>query len=89
MATRSPEASPPAAAAPAAEDIWLKCPGCKEIAFRKEVERKQAEAAELQKAADAELNRARQKEKAADELERSVKDKPKESAEIIRNFARN
>ncbi|HXR24688.1 MAG TPA: acetyl-CoA carboxylase, carboxyltransferase subunit beta [Candidatus Binataceae bacterium] len=39
MATRSPEASPPAAAAPAAEDIWLKCPGCKEIAFRKEVER--------------------------------------------------
>lgn len=29
---------PPAASA-AAEDLWLKCPGCKEIAFRKEVER--------------------------------------------------
>ena len=24
---------------PAADDIWLKCPGCREIAFRKEVER--------------------------------------------------
>jgi acetyl-CoA carboxylase carboxyl transferase subunit beta len=30
-------ASPPTAGA--ADDIWLKCPGCKEIAFRKEVER--------------------------------------------------
>lgn len=29
---------PPAASA-AADDIWLKCPACKEIAFRKEVER--------------------------------------------------
>lgn len=29
-----------AAAAPAAaEDIWIKCPGCREIAFRKEIER--------------------------------------------------
>jgi acetyl-CoA carboxylase carboxyl transferase subunit beta len=27
-----PQASPP-------EDLWVKCPGCKEIAFRKEVER--------------------------------------------------
>jgi acetyl-CoA carboxylase carboxyl transferase subunit beta len=27
------------ATAPASEDIWVKCPGCKEIAFRKEVER--------------------------------------------------
>jgi len=27
------------AAPTAADDIWLKCPGCKEIAFRKEVER--------------------------------------------------
>jgi acetyl-CoA carboxylase carboxyl transferase subunit beta len=27
------------AAAPGAEDIWFKCPGCREIAFRKEVER--------------------------------------------------
>jgi acetyl-CoA carboxylase carboxyl transferase subunit beta len=35
MATRSPEPI----ASPAAEDIWLKCPGCREIAFRKEVER--------------------------------------------------
>src|SRR5437879_11385022 len=29
---------PPAASA-AADDIWTKCPSCKEIAFRKEVER--------------------------------------------------
>ena len=28
----TPQASPP-------EDLWVKCPGCKEIAFRKEVER--------------------------------------------------
>jgi acetyl-CoA carboxylase carboxyl transferase subunit beta len=35
MATRGPE---PTASTPA-EDIWLKCPGCREIAFRKEVER--------------------------------------------------
>jgi acetyl-CoA carboxylase carboxyl transferase subunit beta len=28
----APQASPP-------EDLWVKCPGCKEIAFRKEVER--------------------------------------------------
>jgi acetyl-CoA carboxylase carboxyl transferase subunit beta len=35
MATRSPEP----AVSSAAEDIWLKCPGCREIAFRKEVER--------------------------------------------------
>jgi acetyl-CoA carboxylase carboxyl transferase subunit beta len=27
------------AAAPASEEIWVKCPACKEIAFRKEVER--------------------------------------------------
>lgn len=32
--------SPPAAAAPApSDDIWSKCPTCKEISFRKEVER--------------------------------------------------
>lgn len=28
-----------AQAAAAAEDLWIKCPGCREIAFRKEVER--------------------------------------------------
>jgi acetyl-CoA carboxylase carboxyl transferase subunit beta len=34
--------SPPIAPSPpaqAADDIWIKCPGCREIAFRKEVER--------------------------------------------------
>jgi acetyl-CoA carboxylase carboxyl transferase subunit beta len=30
--TEAPQASPP-------EDLWVKCPGCREIAFRKEVER--------------------------------------------------
>lgn len=30
--------APPAVTSPA-DDIWLKCPGCKEISFRKEVER--------------------------------------------------
>jgi len=29
----------PPATSSSADDIWLKCPGCKEIAFRKEVER--------------------------------------------------
>ncbi len=38
MPTRTTELSA-TAAAPVAEEIWLKCPGCKEIAFRKEVER--------------------------------------------------
>ena len=30
--TEAPQASPP-------EDLWVKCPGCRDIAFRKEVER--------------------------------------------------
>ena len=33
------EIEKPAETAAAAEDIWVKCPACKEIAFRKEVER--------------------------------------------------
>ena len=37
MATQRMQ-NPPAAAA-ASDDIWIKCPGCKEITFRKEVER--------------------------------------------------
>lgn len=34
---QKPAAAPPAEAPP--EEIWLKCPACKDIAFRKEVER--------------------------------------------------
>ena len=33
------QVAPITPAPPVADDIWLKCPGCKEIAFRKEVER--------------------------------------------------
>jgi acetyl-CoA carboxylase carboxyl transferase subunit beta len=36
MAEREPIAAP---ATPPADDIWVKCPGCREITFRKEVER--------------------------------------------------
>jgi acetyl-CoA carboxylase carboxyl transferase subunit beta len=38
LASPRGSASAPAAPQPA-DDIWLKCPGCREIAFRKEVER--------------------------------------------------
>ncbi|HZO82434.1 MAG TPA: acetyl-CoA carboxylase, carboxyltransferase subunit beta [Candidatus Binataceae bacterium] len=40
MGERTHSEQPSAAqAAAAAEDLWIKCPGCREIAFRKEVER--------------------------------------------------
>lgn len=36
----APQQTPaPPVAPPVTDDIWLKCPGCREIAFRKEVER--------------------------------------------------
>src|SRR5208282_2394011 len=39
MAERQPIIPILAAVTPPAEDIWVKCGGCKEITFRKEVER--------------------------------------------------
>jgi acetyl-CoA carboxylase carboxyl transferase subunit beta len=39
MAEREQPNTSAAAGPGAADDIWLKCPGCREIAFRKEVER--------------------------------------------------
>jgi acetyl-CoA carboxylase carboxyl transferase subunit beta len=38
MAAKSPQVQP-SPSAQAVDDIWIKCPGCREIAFRKEVER--------------------------------------------------
>ena len=52
-----------------------------ESAFRKDVERKKAEAIEKKKAADDAATRAREKETAAEALEQSVKDKPKDAPE--------
>lgn len=39
LASPDGSASVPAPSSQPADDIWLKCPGCREIAFRKEVER--------------------------------------------------